>query len=362
MWLSALVLRDFRNIETARITPQPGFNILVGANGQGKTNTLEALFWLATLRPFRAGRLRELVRWGHKSTRVEGIVESGGLQHRLAVAVEGQTRIAFREEKRVRASEYFGPLGVVLFTPDDVGLVRGSPADRRKFLDRAIFTGRASHLEDVLYYRKALDARNRLLRDGADSALVEAYEGPLAAAGARLTRSRVEYIEELAPRFETIFGTIAGDVTARMSYRASIEGPSEAGGEDRLLALWREDRARDRQRGFTQRGPHVDDLKLFLGDRPAKAYASQGQQRAMVLAMKIGEIEVLKAQHERSPVLLLDDVSSELDPVRNARLFEFLNRYDGQAFVTTTDRDFLRIEGESRVWNVAQGVIQDVEI
>mgnify|MGYP000740064167 CR=1 FL=1 len=146
-----------------------------------------------------------------------------------------------------------------------------------------------------------------------------------------------------------------------MDYHVRRAALPQPGTQAELLALWREDRGRDRERGFTQRGPHVDDLKLSLHDRPAKAYASQGQQRAMVLAMKIAEIETLEADHGRSPVLLLDDVSSELDPERNARLFEFLNRYEGQAFVTTTDRSFLRIDAPARVWTVRCGGVEQME-
>ena len=121
------------------------------------------------------------------------------------------------------------------------------------------------------------------------------------------------------------------------------------------------DRQRDRQRGFTQRGPHTDDLSFGLGDRSARSYASQGQQRAMILALKIAEIGLLQKQFGRTPVLLLDDVSSELDPQRNARLFEFLGQFEGQVFITTTDPNFLRIDTDKRIWQVTDGQLKSQE-
>ncbi len=358
MHLTRLRLRDLRNLAAVDLEPHPRFNVLAGENGQGKTNLLEGIYWLATLRPLRAARLRELVRFGAEATRVEGVVLRDGLEHRLSVAAEKGERVAEREGKRVKPAEYFGALAVVLFTPDDVGLVRGSPKDRRRYLDRAVFTGRPAHLADVLAYRRALDGRNRLLRDGAPATLFDAYEEALANAGARLNAARADFVGRLAPRFAAAFRAIAGDeLQAAVRHRAGGDIPGDDVAAE-LRALWAEDRERDRLRGFTQRGPHTDDLELRLLSRSARAYASQGQQRAMVLALKIAEIEQLEAERGLVPVLLLDDVSSELDPRRNARLFEFLGGFEGQAFITTTDADFLRISAERRVFKVDAGEIR----
>lgn len=361
MKVTRLALRDFRNFAEAEVRPHPRFNVLWGENGQGKTNLLEALYWLSTLRPLRASRLRELVRWGQKATRVEGDVLHEGLTHRLAVEVAEGDRRALREDKAIRAAQYFGALAVVLFTPDDVGMVRGSPDLRRRFLDRAIFTGRPAHLSTVLDYRRALDARNRLLREGAPDDLVDVYEVTLAQQAARLMAARRAYVAELAPRFAGIVGAVAGDeLGVELSYRPSlgVEPEDDVGA---LHAAWSDDRARDRERGFTQRGPQADDLGFSLLDRSARNYASQGQQRAMVLALKIAEIQLLEQTRRCTPVLLLDDVSSELDPRRNARLFDFLGAFEGQVFITTTDPAFLRIDAERRTWRIHAGGVEACE-
>lgn len=357
MQVTRLRIHDFRNLADVEIEPHPTFNVLEGDNGQGKTNLLESLFWLATLRPLRAARLREIVRWGADGARVDCVVEHEGLDHRLAVRVQAGERTAEREGKAARAADYFGALAVVVFVPDDVGLVRGPPEDRRRFLDRAIFTGRPVHLADVLAYRRALDGRNRLLRDGADALLFDAYEEALAEAGARLHRARAEYLDRLAPGFRRAFAAIVGDdIEAEVEYRPGID-PGEVAPAQAFAEAWRQGRDHDRQRGFTQRGPHTADVALRLLGRAARTYASQGQQRAMVLALKIAEIELLEETTGTAPVLLLDDVSSELDPGRNARLFEFLEGFGGQVFITTTDASFLRIDTERSVWCVDAGTV-----
>ena len=357
MHVTGLRIRDLRNLADVRLEPHPRFNVLEGENGQGKTNLLESLFWLATLRPLRATRLRELVAWGAAGCRVAATVEHEGLEHRLAVSLRGGERVAEREGKTARTSDYFGALAVVVFVPDDVGLVRGPPEDRRRFLDRAVFTGRPAHLADVLAYRRALDGRNRLLRDGADSMLFDAYEQALADAGARLHGARSDYVERLSTAFVRAFEGIAGSgLPASIAYRPGIE-LDERPVAEALTVAWRAGRAHDRQRGFTQRGPHTADLSLRLFERSARSYASQGQQRAIVLALKIAEIQLLEQTTGTAPVLLLDDVSSELDERRNARLFEFLEGFGGQVFITTTDSRFLHIETDRRVWSVAAGAV-----
>jgi len=352
-----LALRNFRNFAEATVTPHPRFNVITGHNGQGKTNLLESLFWLGTLRPHRATRLRELVQWGQKEAYVEGRILDQGLEHRLAVELKGSTRQALREGKNSRAAAYFGALSVVLFVPEDVGLVRGSPESRRRFLDRAIFTGRTPYLASVLDYRRALDGRNRLLRDNAPDPLIEAFEETLAIHAVKVIEARTDYVSSIAPQFSGIYQSIVGEDSAgSLRYRPSIV-TAEKNGVDGLREVWAMDRERDRQRGYTQRGPHTDDMSFGLGDRSAKTYASQGQQRAMVLALKIAEIGLLQKKFGRTPVLLLDDVSSELDPQRNARLFDFLDRFEGQVFITTTDPSFLRIDTDKRTWQVSDGQV-----
>ena len=361
MHIERITLKNFRNFETAELNPDSRFNVIHGLNGQGKTNLVEAIYWLGTLRALRTSRLRELISWGQKSTSVAANIVHEGLTHQLKVQFSDGSRQAYREEKKVNSHSYFGTLSVVLFTPEDAGLVRGTPEARRRFLDRAIFTGRPAHLQDFVEYKKALDSRNKLLRDEADDKLIELYEEPLARSGAKIIESRAQYVEKLAPRFRETFSMIAGaDLDGMLRYRPSID-IKDGDLVTHLSETWYADRAKDRVRGFTQRGPHTDDLAFSLLGRSARNYASQGQQRAMVLASKISEIGLLKTEHNRLPVLLLDDVSSELDAERNRRLFEFLDGFEGQVFITTTDPGFLHINAQKTAWKVSSGEIDITE-
>ena len=354
MFIQRLSLRRFRNLTDVELRPSPRFNVIAGPNGQGKTNLLEGLYWLATLRPIRAVRLAELVRWGDTDNQVSAEIARLGLIHRVDVSVRHGERVARREGKKTTAAGYFGALAVVLFTPDDVGLVRGPRSDRRRYLDRAIFTGRPMHLAVVNEYRRALDGRNSLLRSGANTAVLAAYEQAMAPRAAELMHRRSEYVQALSSRFVEAFdGIIGEDLAVVLRYRPNVV--CDAPINETLANLWGEDRERDAERGFTQRGPHADDIEFrFLG-RSARTYASQGQQRAMVLALKIAEIQLLAESALVRPVLLLDDVTSELDADRNASLFEFLDTFDGQVFITTTDPAYLRISGDAATYHVSAG-------
>jgi DNA replication and repair protein RecF len=315
--------------------------VIVGPNGQGKTNLLEAVYLLATLKPLRAARLPELVRFGADRAEVRGRFELGGAVRDIGVTIEDGERKAFVGGKPVRElDEYFGGVSVVAFTPDDLAIVKGGPEGRRRWLDRATWGRFPAYLAEARAYARALRARNRLLREGAAPDVVEAFDGPLARAGARLVVRRRRLLDELHPRFEAALVSVSdGALEGRVRYAPSwLEGAREESEvEERLAATIRERLPRDRERGFTGAGPHADQPAIFLAGKPAKTYASQGQQRALVLALKIAEIENLRAAQGAYPLLLLDDVSSELDRERNRRLLAYLAGLDGQVLLTTTD-------------------------
>lgn len=346
MRVTSLQISDFRNLAEVSLRPSPRTTVLVGANGQGKTNLLEAIFFLTTLKPLRASRLAELIRFGTPRALVTAEMEGPGGLRRLAVQVDGTGRTASLDGKpQDRLEGYFEGLAAVCFSPDDLLLVKGSPEGRRRFLDRAAFNRWPAVLTEVRDHLRALRSRNAALRtEGAD--VEESFREPLVRTGARLLVRRRDVVAELAPRVDLAFHEISGPAAPRavISYRTA-GGFDLDGGEkeihDRLRAAVDARAGRDRERGFTSVGPHMDDLSLSLAGRPARIYGSQGQQRAMVLALKIAEIENIRALLGRPPLLLLDDVSSELDPEKNRYLLAYLRSLDGQAFLTTTDARLL---------------------
>ena len=338
MLLIEIHTSNFRNLENQRVALSPHTTVLFGQNGQGKTNFLEACYLLCTLRPLRAQKLAELVRLGTQDPAlVQGRFELPGGVRTVEVEIGPQGRQARLDGKTVRdPDELFGGLATVAFTPDDLAVVKEGPDGRRRMLDRAVQNRHPSHLSDARDYLRALRSRNQLLRERAGPELLAAFDEPLARVGARIRQRRAEVLAELLPHAQRAFTEVArGEADLRL--RPTVEDLSE-----QALRQALEDRLRrDSERGFTSVGPHADDVAIFIGDKPARLYASQGQSRAVVLAFRIGEIENLREKQGRSPLLLLDDVSSELDPERNAFLMSYLAQLSGQVVLTTTDRDLV---------------------
>ncbi len=369
MRLLALALEDFRNLAAVDLCPGPRVTIAVGSNGQGKTNLLEAVYFLATLKPLRAGRLAELVRFGADRARVSGRFELKGAERQISVEVSQGAKAAFVDGKRAATLEdYFGGVSVVAFTPDDLATVKGGPDDRRRLVDRAVFNRFPAFLEESRAYARALKNRNRLLRDRTGGAVQEAFDATLCRAAARVWTRRLALLAELAPRTAKAFEAIGRTAApAELNYRAAhlsldLARASEAERAAALAEALAARLPRDVERGFTSVGPHADDLEVRLGSRLARAYASQGQQRALVLAWKVAEIENLRAALGYLPLLLLDDVSSELDPERNAYLMAYLADSGAQVFLSTTDASLVkRAAGPDTRWLTVQaGVVSSL--
>lgn len=363
--------RFFRNLRDPQVELSARTTVLFGQNGQGKTNFLEACYLLCTLRPLRAQKLVELVRLGSREAAfVNGRFALPGGNREVEVEVSAQGRAARVDQKRIAdPDELYGGLATVAFTPDDLSVVKEGPEGRRKLLDRAVQNRHPAHLADAREYVKALRSRNQLLRQGADDALVASFDGPLARLGAKLRQRRENLLRELVPHAERAFAEVArGESPLRIEYLAAGRdadalGQAGEGLEGRLHAALLRRLPRDRERGYTSVGPHADDVGLFIGDKSARLYASQGQARAVVLALKIGEIENLRSAQGRAPLLLLDDVSSELDPERSAFLMAYLSALEGQVILTTTDPRLLieGLKGEALFRRVSGGAIEPAE-
>jgi DNA replication and repair protein RecF len=393
--LQGLLLTDYRNLAEAEISLGPGFTVLWGHNGAGKTNVLEAIYLVSTLRSFRTSDLGVLVREGTAGSRVvvRGYDEALGVGSTLEVRLERSERTTRRtavaDGKLVRsAAAFYGRVRAVLFTPEDLGVLRGGPTGRRQFMDRVLFGRERGHIADVQAYEKLLRSRNRVLRDDAvrgseRQRMLETYEAGLAQVGARLWTRRVELLAELQGRFSEAFSRIHGQAgehvgeagpaseheaaargagpVASLRYACKLGEVAAAEREAALLSALAERRELDERRGGTSVGPHRDDLVVELDGRSAGDFASQGQSRALVLAFKLAEVQ---AARERSPdgsppLLLLDDVSSELDPGRTALLFRTLGEQAGQCILTTTSPRFIDLppQVEARRFRVDRGTI-----
>ena len=340
--LSAQV-SDFRNIESAKLDFSDGVNALIGPNGQGKTNFIEALYCVAALRPLRSVTRANLIRTGQKRAEIELGVNclSTGLDYQLYQSLSSSGRKLRKDGKSCDAAQLLGTFTAVAFTPDDLEISKGGPDLRRKFVDRAILNTRPAYLETALAYSRAVKSRNKLLADDGDEALLDAYDQAVASAGAKIVIERLKYTQEFAPDVVRFFEEIAHPCPAlTVEYISSLQDIIELDSEEttaqRFVELLYERRQKDRWRKTTSKGPHLDDLKMSFDGVSARTRASQGQHRALVLAIKLAEIVHLERSLGEPPVLLLDDISSELDAVRSEQLFSQISQLKAQVILTTT--------------------------
>src|SRR3954466_516238 len=340
MVVRSVSLRDFRNYERAELALGDGLNVVHGPNGAGKTNLLEAIYFSLTARSCRTSNERELVRAGQQVTRVVAEVEGDDQSHTLEVGFAPS-----QKEKLVKVDgaplERGGappprPL-VCVFLPDRLQLIKGAPAARRSHLDQVVAALWPARAETRSAYSRALAQRNALVarvRAGASRPdLLDAWASELARHGAQLMADRARAIGSLAPAFSERAADLGLPDAVELRYAPR----SKASDADGLRGELLERRAADLERGFTTHGPHRDDMALLHGGRPLRTLGSQGQQRIGLLAVLFAERDGVGARG-RPPLMLLDDVMSELDATRRERLADLV-RAGGQALITTTDVD-----------------------
>jgi DNA replication and repair protein RecF len=370
MLLEALRLQNFRNLEHVELEPHPRFNILAGDNGQGKTNLLEAVYLLSAVKSFRPQINADLIQFDHDQATLEARVDRGGSERIVRLEVAGRGKKIFLNDSPVRQlSDFFGTVNVVIFGPEDIAILKGSPSKRRQFIDRAIFNAQPAFATETQHYEDILQQRNALLKGrNIDGSLLSVYDEQLVQYGAKIIERRLNFLRHFRPimnrTFKAIFDdSFEADIRYHMKW-SDRDDLSEAELESRLdiERVLREGLERtsddERMRGYTLIGPHRDDLQTSLDGRDVKTFASQGQHRAFILAMKIAEITHLEERYHFAPILLLDDVSSELDRERNRFLFDFLqSRMEGQVFITTTHRDYILLDDDVQTYRVQGGDI-----
>ena len=339
MQLTRLALSNFRNYAQLDLDPAPGLNVFIGANAQGKSNLLEAIAMLGTGKSFRTSRDADLVREG-----LELSVVGGDAQVRAGIVHLGCTIVRSGNRTRktytingagVRYARFLGSIRVVTFVPADLQLVAGAPALRRALINIALAQDDRRYYHELARYGKTLQQKNAMLRGTAeyDAELIAVYNNTLVEAGTSLMLAREHFVRELAREAERIHGEWThGAERLSVSYAPNIkfEAPTAE-----TVARLREVGESERTRKASVAGPHRDDLNLELDGHSLAAYGSQGQGRTAVLALKVGEYTVMRDRSGEAPLLLLDDVLSELDAERAAAFLDGVGGYE-QAFVTAT--------------------------
>ncbi|MEI8255006.1 MAG: DNA replication and repair protein RecF [Deltaproteobacteria bacterium] len=355
--IECLRVDGFRNLRGVDITPDASANLFVGANGQGKTSLLEAVDYVCTLRSFRGALRAQLV--GHDAKRADVWLGASGepVGHTFHVTVQRTGREILLDGKRPeRAVQYYGNASCVVFHPQDLELVRGGPDVRRRLLDRILLRVVDGYGEALRSYTRGLRSRNTLLRDAQpDARAVTAYDPLLARAGSFIVRERLALTSELLPAARAAVTDVAqADDEVTLQYRTHAPAEPEAYREELARGL-----AQDLVRKSTQMGPHADDVAVLWGRRAARTAASQGQTRALALALRLAELDVLRARSGHTPWLLLDDVSSELDRERTQRLFARVAALGAQLWVTTTDPAIAELVPGAKRFTVRAGGVFD---
>lgn len=329
MKVLSLTCQNYRNLQKACLQPESGVNVLWGENAQGKTNLLEALWLFTGGHSFRGAKDSELVLHGASGTRLELAFFSEEREQTAALQIEGGRRHAFLNEVPLRSSNgLVGHFCAVIFSPEHIALVREGPANRRNFLDAALCQLKPGYVRLLNRYQRLLAQRNALLKDiPRHPELTETlpvWDVRLVQDGLQIVSQRQAYLKQLTAAAAQIYSGLShGKEQLSLDYQCSAED---------LAAALLENRERDIRQGFTSAGPHRDDMEILLDSAAARTYGSQGQKRSIVLALKLAEAQVLEEITGEKPVVLLDDVLSELDGGRQDYLLNHLS--DCQVFIT----------------------------
>ncbi|MBW3661230.1 MAG: DNA replication and repair protein RecF [Gemmatimonadetes bacterium] len=369
MHLTDVRLDHFRNLASVRLDVPPGGAILVGDNGQGKTNFLEAVHYLSLFRSFRGARHDDAIAFEAEHFRVEGGVEyvDGGRRTVAVAADRGRRRVAVDGVEASPLSDAVGSVLSVVVAPDDSSLVTGPPGGRRRYLDTLLGLTSRGYARGLRDYDRILRQRNELLRgpERASGPVMASWDESLVTTGAPLVAARATLVRRLAERFAAAAGAIAGAEERTdygLAFRPSVPiDEARASDREAVAAAWAEALAaaygEDRARGWTTVGFHRDDLSIRLGSRPLDRFGSQGERRTAAIALRLLEARVLEDDTRHSPILLLDDVFSELDEGRARRLLEWLG--EGRQRFVTSPRPLpdLDVGGSLARWRVRSGRI-----
>jgi DNA replication and repair protein RecF len=376
MRLQTLQLRDFRNFERLQIALKPRVNFLLGENGQGKTNLLESVHLLSRGISFRPADSQNFLRHGAFRSKVDGVFTKNDLSYRVELTIETGKKSAEVNGKRANAATLLKTFPTVLFSPESLVAIKEGPEQRRQLIDEILISHDPKQGDLLREHSKALKARNRLLRDLAEGKGSRVHlEGSLDSLNkiyfilaAHLSEARIKAIKAITPEFQRALTFITDGEVGDISVDYLISGESalhwsESQIYDAIVSRHEELQVREKNFGASLVGPHKHDIKFLLSGNDSRFYSSQGQQRALILALKIAQIVYHHSVHQTYPVLLLDDVLSELDFKKRANLMKFLEGISAQILITSTDLSWSeQFEGSglNSVFTVSNGLIEQV--
>ena len=377
MKIKSLKLLYFRNYLSTNIEVHPSLNVLVGNNANGKTNIIESIFCLALGKSYRTKSDSECIMFGETATAMSCIVNKNDRELDIMLGINNKGKSAkIAGIKKTKLTDFVGELNVVLFSPEDLQIVKGSPALRREFMNREFYQFSRIYHKYYLMYQHLLKQRNSYLKDMRKNpkdemslAYLETLTSQLAKVALYITKERVSFVQDISKlTYKNMLNISNGQETLKIKYKSSVldalniaEINDESFTEENLTKVMMKKSFDDIMRGSTKIGPQHDDLEFYINDLDAKMYASQGQQRSIVLSLKLAEINYLKEKTGTYPVLLLDDVLSELDKNRQLKLLDAINE-NVQTFITTPSisdikEDLLK---KAKVFKIESGNISEI--
>ncbi|WP_314160854.1 DNA replication/repair protein RecF [uncultured Gemella sp.] len=377
MKIKSLKLLYFRNYLSTNIDAHPSLNVLVGNNANGKTNIIESIFCLALGKSYRTKSDSECIMFGEAATAMSCVVSKNNKNLDIMLGINNKGKSAkIAGVKKTKLTDFVGELNVVLFSPEDLQIVKGSPALRREFINREFYQFSRIYHKYNLMYQHLLKQRNSYLKDMRKNpkdemalTYLETLTSQLAKVALYITKERVSFVQDISKlTYENMLNISNGQETLKIRYKSSVlealnikDTDDEAFTEENLTNIIMRKSFDDIMRGSTKIGPQHDDLEFYINDLDAKMFASQGQQRSIVLSLKLAEINYLKNKTGTYPVLLLDDVLSELDKNRQLKLLDAINE-NVQTFITTPSisdikEDLLK---KAKVFKIESGNISEI--
>lgn len=356
--------KNFRNLEAVSFEPHPEMNVIYGENGQGKTNIIESIWLLTGFYSFRARKNAQLIEQGCDEAEIENIFYSHSREQNAVMKINKRKELVLNGVKEESPRVMMGKYYAVVFSPATLGIVQDGPGERRKLIDIALSLIKPNYAVIMSRYLRVLDQRNALLKKFGERSFEFDYIAPwdteLANLGAKIIKYRLDYIEQLSALSSEIYnGISSGRENFSFYYDFSKENISEEEIKEKLISDIEKSREADIKRLYTNAGPHTHDLVLTLNGRDARTFGSQGQQRSCALAMKLGEASIIEKITGECPVVLLDDVMSELDEGRQTFILNYLDSW--QVFITCCDPSQLLRSKKGKAFEVINGEIREME-
>ena len=357
MQINQISLTNFRNYNEQQIILNPHINVFYGNNAQGKTNILEAIFLCGFGKSFRTSKEKEMIQLGKDYTQVELQYQKSDRSGKIKILLANKKQIEVNGVKIKRLSELVGNLNLVIFTPDDIQILKNGPAERRRFLDMMIGQLRPNYVYTLNLYLKTLEQRNNYLRqikeENKPEEMLEIWDEKLAEYAVTIWKYRNEFIEKLKQKIKVIHKQITNE-----KEELKIEYLSECENKENYLSLLKQRRKLDIIKGFTTKGIHRDDFKALINEKEVGIYGSQGQHRTSILTLKLAELYVIYDEIGEYPILLLDDFMSELDENRRKSFLQYIK--DTQVIITCTDKmelEELDLGKDYQIYQVQEGKI-----